>query len=476
MRLRHFALFPNVLRSFAARRRPSLLGKVIVLLSILVCGGCARHDYRQAADREAYALIANKICPQWLIPARPIEPEPDSRLADMANPDCPPIPPDDPAAACLMAHPYRYRGAKVYRKRARVPFIEYPTWQANLPRNRDGVVKLARNNVMPIAIKHSRSYQTEYEQLYLAALNLSLERFAFDVQLSAGTGTLFNAVGNTAPPGTRDLAVNNNLGLTRRLAGGGQFLVDFANTFLWEFSGSQVSRASSSMLVQLTQPLMRGAFREVQLESLTQAERDLLYQTRFFARFRRGFYVDTMGDTGYLGLLSLAQAIRNQQKNLDSLERNLEEHQALAAAGLVRAIQVDQVYQDYEQGRLRLLSVNQTLAAALDRYKIRLGLPPTLNVAIDEEALEPFQLSDPRFDRLEDENEAIRISLLQFDLSNVPDPPYLDDTYRAVIEVLSEIIPVLEVERLPPFGPRPFSDREARQLLVNRSRCRFFLG
>jgi len=43
---------------------------------------------------------------------------------------------------------------------------------------------------------------------------------------------------------------------------------------------------TSILSATVTQPLLRGSDRKVVLENLTQAERDTLYQVRFFNRFR----------------------------------------------------------------------------------------------------------------------------------------------------------------------------------------------
>jgi hypothetical protein len=173
--------------------------------------------------------------------------------------------------------------------------------------------------------------------------------------------------------------------------------------------------ASSGILISLMQPVLRGALREVRLEGLTQAERNLLYSIRDFMRFRRQFYVNIVGSDGYLGLLALAQAIRNQEVNLVALERNLLEHEELARRDLIAAIQVDQVLQQVQQGRLSLLAVQQGLVAALDRFKLQLGLPPDFEVELDDQALKPFELQNPRLDELRERNERLRLSLIQFE-------------------------------------------------------------
>ena len=103
----------------------------------------------------------------------------------------------------------------------------------------------------------------------------------------------------TANGETNTLDVDTNFGFTRNLAAGGQLLVDFANSLVYEFTGD-TQTVNSNFLISLVQPLLRGAGRKVRLESLTQAERDTLYAVRDFARFRKQFWANVAIDNGGL--------------------------------------------------------------------------------------------------------------------------------------------------------------------------------
>ncbi|MBX7165815.1 MAG: TolC family protein [Pirellulales bacterium] len=414
---------------------------------VLLTAGCTRAFYRKQADTEVSDVLAERASdPRWAVPPRGIWPDPHSRLADATKPDRGPLPQDDPAAHDYQLAPYRFRGWKGYERRGIVP-IEQSAWLTGLPRDANGAVPLGPATVMRLALIHSRDYQTEIEKVYLAALRLTFERFELDTQVFAGTGAnYFHAgTGGSAGNETNTLTVPSDVTVRQNLASGGQLLANFANQFVWEFTGDDVDFASSGLLVELTQPLLRGAFKQVALENLTQAERDVLYAVRSFARFRRILYVDVM--SAYLNLLSQAQQIRNQRYNLLGLERSLREHEELSAAGLISIIQVDQVFQQYQGARLSLLSAQLQLQTALDRFKIDLGLPPQLEVTLDEALLRPFQLNDERLERLRDGNEALFLSLLQ---SDAP-PPEADlrrgyETLRQQQTALVELAAEIETE------------------------------
>ena len=167
--------------------------------------------------------------------------------------------------------------------------------------------------------------------------------------------------------------------------------------------------------MSLTQPLLRGAFARIVTQPLSLQERGTLYAIRDFARFRRGFYVDIVAGNGFLGLLTQLQTIRNTESNLRSLRRNLEEYQELAAAGLISLLERDQVAQEYQSTQFNLVQAQASLQTSLDSYKIRLGFPPDLELSLDDSILNIFELNDPRLDALRTRNEALYLSLLQFD-------------------------------------------------------------
>ncbi|MEQ1826371.1 MAG: TolC family protein [Pirellula sp.] len=324
--------------------------------------------------------------------------------------DCSPKPPDDPAAAPLMNSPDGHLNTKYWSKIPTANQIESPAWLDHLPRDSDGQIDLTQNLALDLALLHSRDYQTQFESVYLSALSLTGNQFEFATQWSGDVGTQYTATGSDLG-GNRLLQVTDRLGLGRRLAGGGQFATNVLNSFFWDF-GTNTAGSNGLFVSSFTQPLLRGAFRHVRLENLTQAERDLLYDVRNFARFRRRFYLDT--SSSFLNLLTQVQSIRNAQVNIASLQLNLTEHQELLDLRMVSQIQVDQIFQEYQNGRLALLSSEQSLAASLDQFKFQLGLPPWVPLEIDESLLAPFELVDPQLVEVQSKTQTLYEKLLQY--------------------------------------------------------------
>ncbi|MCA9066311.1 MAG: hypothetical protein KDA96_24760, partial [Planctomycetaceae bacterium] len=417
---------------------------VTALALCLVPAGCARHQYRLAADQDAECLVSERTDAAWSLPDRTVTAASHSRMADLSDPDCGPLPPDDPAASVYMNRPYKSRGSRVWRERGSLPDVEFDHWKNFLPANEEGAVRLNRASSMELALLHSRDYQLQVESVYLQALPVSFQRFQYDTQWHGGLGVGMTNTGLNTSAQNRSLTLSESLGLGHRFASGGQFLADLSNAMVWEFTGGTTS-ANSVLSFQFLQPLMRRAFREVQLEPLTLAERSLLYSVRDFAFYRQDFYIDTVGTGGYLGLLAQAQAIRNEEANLESLRRNLEEHLALQSENMVGQFQVDQVYQDYEQGRLSLLQAQQSYATALDGFKIQLGLPPSLEMTLDAPELNQFELNNPELEQLMTDNEVAQLRLLQFSADELPSPDQLTEVLTEIERIRKEI-PVLSRE------------------------------
>ena len=64
---------------------------------------------------------------------------------------------------------------------------------------------------------------------------------------------------------------------------------------------------------------------------------------------------------------------------------------------------------------MTLLGQEATLQTSLDAFKVQLGLPPELEVRLDDTVLQQFQLNDPRLDTMRTENDARHLRLLQAD-------------------------------------------------------------
>lgn len=310
--------------------------------------GCSRAFWRTQADADVYQAVGQLITdPRWASPRLDITPDPRSRFFDPYDPDHSPLPPDDAAAHALMHCVDGKAGYGGWHKFGDQFNVENPTWLANFGITPDmidpttgaysGVVpaleEITLQEAVELSLIHSRDYQTQLENVYLAALDVTFQQFQFGVRyLGIGGGEpSSNTTYRLHPNGPTDqLAFSNRFGVSQLLPAGGQIALELANNTLWLFGPNSVNSASN-LSYSLVQPLLLGAGRKIVLENLTQSERNLLYTLRDLARFRQQFFTDVVGSNGgYLGLLQQLQGIRIQQDNIGRLERQVAELQALS--------------------------------------------------------------------------------------------------------------------------------------------------
>lgn len=107
----------------------------------------------------------------------------------------------------------------------------------------------------------------------------------------------------TRPLGSDQLNVTTGAQFQRRFATAGELVVGFANTFIWQFAGTEQRSSASLASFAFLQPLLKNGGKVIGLERLTLAERVLLGNVRSMYRYRQGFFTQiAIGDnTGVNG-------------------------------------------------------------------------------------------------------------------------------------------------------------------------------
>ena len=285
------------------------LAALAALTALLLGAGCSRERYFRQADQEAKELIYEKSDdPRWAMPPDyTVMMDPRSRYYDPCDEIRPPMPPDDPAAHEFMHCVDGMKGWRCWHANGDRGSLENPDWRTRLPEyvevTPDGSVKLSLESAVDLARINSPDYQSQLETLYLSALDVSTERFRFDVQFFGGDDLTFAHRGRLNAGGEQNTLLNNlSFQAERRTATAGELLVGFANSMVWQFAGPDTNATASILNFSLVQPLLRGAGRDVALEQLTIAERGLLGNLRAMQRYRQGFFVRVaVGDSNVSG-------------------------------------------------------------------------------------------------------------------------------------------------------------------------------
>src|SRR5262245_4462842 len=425
------------------RRRFLLM--LALLLAATTATGCTRRFFRQYADRDVDVLLTEKnIFEPWQIENYHVYPDPRARFADPSDPDHPPPPPDDPAAQYLSPNPQRpYKQSGVGRiegtgyldviaawdamNRANkppelspVPEGEAPTLSPKpldpIPGTVEHPYLLTLDQCCELGLFNARDYQDQRENLYLTALPVSLQRYSFAAQFFALGNAAFQSAGDQAAvPGQRWIG-SGQAGFSKLFPTGATLLAQIANNFAFDLTNGNPSVSVSNMSLALVQPLLQGGGRAVTLEPLTQSERNLLYQIRTYARFRKQFYFQVAGGgrgsggataaldptigalatqigptSGYLPTVRLIANLEIDQENVRRFQQYVRLFEALAEGGEVNQLQVDTLRQSLLQGQSRVLDDERQLRNSMDTFKIQLGVPPTLNMELDPSPVQPIR-------------------------------------------------------------------------------------
>ena len=246
-------------------------------------------------------------------------------------------------------------------------------------------VRLSLVEALQVAARSSREYQSQKEQVYLAALSLDLERDAFRHTWAGMVSTLFS----TSLAGEDDLSGVDHtdaLSVSRRFKSGAELTALIAVDLVRLLSNERSSSLGLGFDTSLSIPLLRGSGKFVVTEPLTQAQRNVVYAIHSFERFKRTFAVQVASD--YLSVLQQLDQLHNARANYERVIASTRRARRLADAGRLPEIQVDQARQDELRARDRWVGAQMSYARALDGFKTSLGLPTDALVELDPDALE----------------------------------------------------------------------------------------
>jgi hypothetical protein len=487
---------------------------MLMLGLLMSLSGCTRRFFRRRADAEVDEILCEKDrYPQWKINDYYVYPHPLSRFADPTDPDRPPMPPDDPAAWDLSPHPQRplLKGYKYWQGTGYLELMR--RWDMENRAKQDaeraqqeeesegeeaklmGEVKsfaerareieqnieaelaapISGNEQRPVTLDvsglstnkpfllnleqitelgflNNPQFQTLRENLYLTALAVTAERFAFIAQPFVTDQLIRQHAGRQTGAARNAWLSSATAGFTKTFSTGALLLFNFANQTVYNL-GKNPTTSISTINLDIVQPFLAGGGRAVALEPLTQAERDLVYAIRDFYRFRQEYYaffaagqstgfipgvgagvvallpgtVNTPFTTlpgvfglpivnnpatvqvspqvplgailnsgvlitpqGYLSSIQERTVLFNYYKNIQTLQRFLRIFDVWLEGSLVNQVQRGSV----EQGLLRsyenILGLQLSFRVSLDQLKQQLGLPMTVPLDIAPGPLQPM--------------------------------------------------------------------------------------
>lgn len=249
-------------------------------------------------------------------------------------------------------------------------------------------------NLMELASINSRNYQAVKEQLFIAALALTRERYQYELNpLQFGNGTAADYRHRRVDGATTNqLAIPSGIGVQRSLASGGEFLARFANSVVLTFNGPTgfASDISSELIFDFQQTVFQ---RDIQFERLTQLERNVVYAARDYLRFRKQLFRDIAGQ--YYNLLLIYRTIEiGSQDYFTNLRGFIQSQSEYRTAEKISRVQVDQFEQNVLRTRGNVINNCFNLESSLDQLKFSLGLPTEMPILVDLTELESISLRD----------------------------------------------------------------------------------
>ncbi len=343
------------------------------MLLVAVATGCTATHYRQSADKAAYSAIKQKSpLVKNTDPAFTIEQTNDILLGNLP----------------VVTNVVDYLGKDGESER--------------------GAHILRLEDALNIAIHHSRTYQSSKENLYLSALGVTLSRHEFTPIFSSGASATYSAEVKNV---TKEITVGTNTIFTDNLAedqsfdsGGsigaswlirniGKITTAFTADFMRFVIGDPHLATSSKLSATFVRPLLQNAGFKQDMENLTQAERNMLYDLRSFTQFRKDFSVQIA--SSYYNVLGNRDAVRNSYLNLQSSHQNADRTRALSEEGRVAGTDLGRQEQQELSAESAWINAVVNYKQALDNFKIQLGLKVDDNLVLDDGELEALQIHHP---------------------------------------------------------------------------------
>jgi outer membrane protein TolC len=327
----------------------------------------------------------------------------------------------------------------------------------------DRVLVFGLSDVLAYAARHARDLVSAKEDLYLAALDLTLERHLWTPQFVAGATATYDDFADGSEF-DRAMQTVSDVSLSQRLPFGGDVTARVIHTLTHDVRQLVEKGEDGQVILSANLPLLRGAGRSA-YESRYAAERELIYAIRRFERFRRAFLVNIAGE--YFSLQQSKASIDNT--HVSYLNRKLDweradfMHQVGRSRSVFEAPRAKSTFRDAEAA---LVSAKERYESALDRFKILIGMPvdSLLDVLSQQEDTEANAL-DSLLPNVAEQTAVETASRYRLDLLNSADS--VDDARRGVGVAKNRVLPDLALTGSATFGSdldqlRPVNFREER--------------
>lgn len=297
------------------------------------------------------------------------------------------------------------------------------------------------------AVAHNRDYESNMEQLYLDALDVTLQRHLLSPRPFVNQTLNFDGSqgGEDGSKYRSALTATTSAGVRQTLPYGGeivaQSLVQLVDGLASNTQGSETAQVALSASI----PLLRGAGL-INLEGLISSERQLVYTVRNFETYRRAFLVDAA--SRYYNLLTLRSRLLNRRQQLyNFVSLTQRSREVYSRTGRVAVVEVQRAINSQIQAESDVVQAEETYRGALDSFKVFLGMDPEVDLeVVPVEVDVSVPESDPA--------EAVKLAqLYRLDVATARDQ--IDDARRQVENAKNGLLPDLNFNGATFFNSTP---------------------
>ena len=303
---------------------------------------------------------------------------------------------------------------------------------------------------MAYAMHHARDFQDAKEELYLAALDLTLERHLWTPQFEAIVRATYDDAKDDVVM-DRALTTISNVSVRQDLPFGGHVGATVIHELVRDVR-DRVSRAETGQVIlDANVPLLRGAGR-VAYETRYRKEREMVYAIRDFERFRRSFLVDVA--QRYFDLQLAKASIHNTFKKYLSQRQESEKADCQFKMARIDISQASRVKSSFRRAAADLVTVKERYESALDRFKIRIGM--SVGALLDVMTQEKDESANAVDALLPDVTPDVAIAVaLHYRLDLLNSADQWDDARRGVVNAKNNILPDLDFRGSVAFDSDP---------------------
>ena len=237
---------------------------------------------------------------------------------------------------------------------------------------------------LQIAAAYNRSYRQKKETIFISALDLDLQQDAFRNTYS---GLLSSFIQSDQTAGSTSTTVANSFtpSVTRKLKNGAQLAGKLAFDVSRLLSTDKASATGILFDTSISIPLLSGSGKHIITESLTQAERNLIYEIWEFERQKRSLAVSI--SSAFLSALQLEDRLNNEAANYQRAILSAKRARRMSEAGRLPDNQVSQAKQRELESRQSWVRAEELYLKSIDSFKLTLGLPTDCKIDLDRTIL-----------------------------------------------------------------------------------------